>query len=35
MFKCDKNLLIERARGNETAGMHPISIGCGVALREG
>ena len=31
MFKCNENLSIERARGNETARMHPISIGCGLA----
>jgi len=29
MFKCNENLSIERARGNETEGMHLNSIGCG------
>jgi len=33
MFKCNENLSIERARGNETVGMHPNSFGCGYVPR--
>jgi hypothetical protein len=30
MFKCDDNIAVKCKGGDETTGMHPILIGCGI-----